>query len=75
MNIRVPEDISIVGIDNDEISAFLSPALTTINIPIQKVTQLAMDKALRLISDKEVKATTEILKGNIIVRESTKDIN
>lgn len=74
LNIRVPEDISIVGIDNDEISAFLSPALTTINIPIQKIMQLAMDKALRLISDKEVKATTEILKGNLIIRDSTKNI-
>ncbi|MCP3700774.1 MAG: LacI family DNA-binding transcriptional regulator [Aliivibrio sp.] len=75
LDIRVPEDISIVGIDNDEISAFLSPALTTINIPIKKVTQLAMDKALRLISDKEVKATTEILKGNLIIRESTRYIS
>lgn len=71
MNIRVPEDISIVGIDNDEISAFLSPALTTINVPIQEITQLAMNKALQLISDKEVKPTTEILKGNLIVRDSS----
>lgn len=71
MNIRIPEDISIVGIDNDEISAFLSPALTTINVPIQEITQLAMNKALKLISDKEVKPTTEILKGKLIVRDSS----
>lgn len=75
MNIRVPEDISIVGIDNDEISAFLSPALTTINVPIQEITQLAMNKALQLISDKEVKPTTEILKGNLIFRDSSCKLN
>ncbi|MGF1904798.1 LacI family DNA-binding transcriptional regulator [Aliivibrio salmonicida] len=71
MNLRVPEDISIVGIDNDEISAFLSPALTTINVPIQEITQLAMNKALALISDKEIKPTTEVLTGELIIRDSS----
>ncbi len=30
---RVPEDLSIIGFDNDEVAAYLRPGLTTIALP------------------------------------------
>jgi DNA-binding LacI/PurR family transcriptional regulator len=45
--------------------------LTTINVPIQEITQLAMNKALALISDKDIKPTTEVLTGDLIIRDSS----
>lgn len=39
-NIEVPGEISVLGIDNEEIGTFFSPELTTVDIPIQQLTTL-----------------------------------
>ncbi|WP_153446779.1 LacI family DNA-binding transcriptional regulator [Vibrio algicola] len=68
--IRVPEDVSVIGIDNEMIGTFFTPELTTIDIPIHKVTTLAMEKALKLASGKPLEPSTEILNGTLITRNS-----
>ncbi len=45
--LRIPEDISIVGIDNLEIATHLSPPLTTVHLP---TAQLGHDAALYLLA-------------------------
>jgi DNA-binding LacI/PurR family transcriptional regulator len=45
---RVPEDISIVGFDNVEISQMLQPALTTINQPKYDIGKAAVEILLSL---------------------------
>ncbi len=67
--IRVPQDISIVSIDNDACSSFVQPPLTTINIPIVAITERAMEVAKLLIEDGTV-PIPEVIKGNLIIRES-----
>lgn len=68
--IEVPAEISVIGIDNEEIGTFFTPELTTVDIPIHQLTTLAMEKALVLASGKELKPTTEILTGSLIIRNS-----
>ncbi|MBI1353051.1 MAG: LacI family DNA-binding transcriptional regulator [Acidobacteria bacterium] len=38
--LRTPEDVSVTGFDNIELSEYLYPALTTVNIPRQRIGQL-----------------------------------
>lgn len=37
---RVPEDISVIGVDDIETSQYLSPMLTTVHIPIEELGQM-----------------------------------
>ena len=67
--IQVPQDISIVSIDNDACPSFVQPPLTTINIPIAAITERAMEIAKLLIETNEA-PLPEVVQGNLIIRES-----
>ena len=47
-NIKVPEQVSLTGIDNDPIAEFFSPRLTTIALPIADMTKQAIELAITL---------------------------
>jgi len=67
--LKVPEDISIVGIDNIEMSRFYKPALTTLNTKSEEIGARAFENLyMNIITDKNV---LDILKPELIVRDST----
>ncbi|MGF1718982.1 LacI family transcriptional regulator [Vibrio kyushuensis] len=68
--LSVPKDISIVSIDNDPCSAFIEPALTTVEVPIQTIMAQAMSVAQRLIQG-DLSFESEVIRGQLIVRNST----
>jgi LacI family transcriptional regulator len=71
-HIRVPDDVSVVGFDDIEISDFISPRLTTIRQPIYAIaeqTAFFMHHCITL-SDAAV-PHKEILPHQLVVREST----
>ena len=50
LGLRIPEDVSVVGFDNQElIAAFLRPALTTIAIPHEAMGRWGVQHLLSLI--------------------------
>jgi len=65
----VPDDVSIVSIDNDPCSAFVSPSLTTVDLPIQAITERAMEVAQQLIQG-QVSPLAEVIQGSLIIRHS-----
>ncbi|OLQ90216.1 LacI family transcriptional regulator [Vibrio panuliri] len=67
--IKVPQDISVVSIDNDPCSPFVEPPLTTIDIPIKSITERAMEVAKQLI-EKGIIPKPEVYSGDLIIRES-----
>ncbi|CED71736.1 HTH-type transcriptional repressor PurR (purine nucleotide synthesis repressor) [Aliivibrio wodanis] len=50
--LKVPEDISVIGYDNIELSAYFSPPLTTIHQPKRRVGKTAVEILLERIKDK-----------------------
>jgi len=71
--IRIPQDIAIVGFNNDSISKVISPKLTTINYPGFEMGQLAartLINHLKGVWDMSVPGTM-IMKSELIVRESS----
>jgi len=71
--IKVPEDIAIVGFNNDIIGKVISPKLTTINYPGFEMGQLAARTLIGHLTglwDMNI-TSTMVIKSELIVRESS----
>jgi LacI family transcriptional regulator len=71
--IRVPEDIAIVGFNNDVISKIIEPKLTTINYPGVEIGEIvARNLISHLQGNTNINLTnTIIIKSDLIIRESS----
>ncbi len=68
--LRVPDDISIIGVDDTPASAFTNPGLTTVRHDLFHIGSLSVDAALALFNG-ESKLIQKTLPVQIVVREST----
>ena len=68
--LRIPEDLSIVGFDDLDYAAELSPALTTVRIPAAEMGAVAAEYLLARIEKRSTAQMIEI-PANLIVRDST----
>ncbi|MBY5945754.1 substrate-binding domain-containing protein [Photobacterium rosenbergii] len=50
-NLRIPEDISVIGFDDGDIARYVHPKLTTIRYPIQVMAEQAAKLSLQLASE------------------------
>lgn len=67
--LRIPHDVSVFGFDNDPATAYMVPALSTVNIPIQEMTRTTIEQAVRLAAGEEVTAIPPF-QGQLVLRES-----
>jgi len=49
--VRVPDDLSVVGFDGIEATAWTNPALTTVEQPIEEIAETAVNSLRTLIDD------------------------
>jgi len=73
-NLRVPEDVSVVGFDDIQTAAYLNPGLTTVRQPLKKMGLLAAQSLLRLIqspNDPLHAARRLMVEAELVVRNST----
>ncbi|AQP53913.1 LacI family transcriptional regulator [Vagococcus penaei] len=73
--LSIPDDISIVGFDNLEITAFLNPPLTTVDQPAFEIGYTAAKLLFRAINFPEDQIPNINYEANLIVRASTKNID
>ncbi|MGJ7555286.1 LacI family DNA-binding transcriptional regulator [Variovorax sp. RB3P1] len=69
--VRVPDELSIVGFDDIELSAYMSPPLTTVAQPKERIGALAVDMLLERVSGKRRDALKVVLQPELRVRAST----
>lgn len=72
LGIRVPEDLSIIGFDDRSCSAYSSPSITTLHIPLYDIGSIAARSLLDLLNNKEV-PLNQFLSCKLIERESVGD--
>ena len=69
--LRVPEDVSIVGFDDPFSAEHLTPPLTTVRQPIYQMGRRATERLLAGIRGGQPPRGGELLRTELIVREST----
>ena len=72
--LNVPDDFSIVGFDDIEISQYLNPALTTIRQQKDEMGIEAANMVLEMINKPEKKVEAEIIDTEFVLRNSTKKL-
>jgi LacI family transcriptional regulator len=68
--IKVPEDISVLGFDDLRHTAFITPALTTVHLPLYQVGVNACERLVERIHGR-IERVVETLPTHLVLRDST----
>lgn len=69
--LKIPEDISICGYDDDLLSSKLHPRLTTVRQPSEEMGRKAVEILMQLMGGKHKRSMTVKLEPQLILRNST----
>lgn len=73
-NIKIPDELSLVGFDDLPENELIDPPLTTIKQPILEEGKIATTALLSRIEDRYARPMKVILKGELIERKSVKNL-
>lgn len=73
--VKVPEEISVAGMDDDVFASIVYPRLTTIQVSVEEKAQTAVDVLLKLIHGEECQKNVYKTSVKLIKRESVKTKN
>ena len=70
--VMIPDDIAVVGFNNDPISQVIRPNLTTVDYPARQIGEIAATSLINKLKNSESAIfSTIILKHNLICRQSS----
>lgn len=69
--VRVPEDISVMGIDDIPFARFIDPPLTTVSIPLYELGKIGMESLLEIRKGLLSNTGEVVLAHHLVVRKST----
>ena len=73
--LRVPDDVSVVGMDDVAHSAYTIPPLTTVSLPMHDIGRRAAIMLLDVLSGPDKSMHSEILETSMIIRGSTRRLS
>lgn len=68
--LRIPEDISVIGFDNNPVSAFSNPPLTTVHLPKEKMADSCMSILNSVLLENRRDICVFTLVPNLVARSS-----
>jgi len=71
-DIKVPEDVSVIGFNNNFTASIFYPKITTISQPSYDMGSVAMRMLIKMLNKKELEQAHYVLDYEIIKRNSTK---
>lgn len=72
---KIPRDVSVAGFDDIPFAAVSSPALTTVRVQRELIGKQAVYQLLRIMDNLEFTPVKSTIAGNLIIRESIKNLN
>lgn len=70
-DLRIPEDISVIGFDDTPLMAFTDPALTTVRQPVRVLSKAAVEALTGAIQGLDLDRTEMLFHPDLIIRNST----
>ena len=61
LGIRIPQELSVVGYDNRELSSYYKPPLTTVELPLHDIGYRAAEVMMELLTGKTKAGTRELI--------------
>ncbi|WP_250245998.1 LacI family DNA-binding transcriptional regulator [Bifidobacterium longum] len=74
LGLRIPEDLSVVGFDDIQTAALLSPALTTVKQPLQDMARASVRMIVEALTTGDVLQPHIIMPTSLVVRNSTQQL-
>lgn len=71
LGIRIPEELAIIGFDDQPLAQMLSPGLTTIKQPVSEMGYTAMDIIIKRLEGKAVENKMYTLPFQLVARKTT----
>jgi LacI family transcriptional regulator len=75
MRLQVPDDISVIGFDNRELSGYHSPKLTTMSLPLEDMGKMAVNILHQIKLNQKVVQKKYLLDCHLVKRESVYSLN
>ena len=70
--VQIPEDIAVVGFNNEPVSQVVQPKLTTIDYPAKEMGEIAAKSLIGILNNSQpANLSTIVLKHSLIIRESS----
>lgn len=74
-NLRIPDDVSVVGYDDNFTSSIINPPLTTVHQPIYEMGKAAAEILIHAAEHPDCEPVVKEFDLQLIVRKSTRDIH
>jgi DNA-binding LacI/PurR family transcriptional regulator len=71
--IRIPEDLAVTGFGNLRIAKLVTPPLATVELAIEYACTQVIKNLINIIESEEAEASSEIISGSLVMRESVKE--
>ena len=71
----MPDDVSVVGYDDIDISSIVLPSLTTIHQPVNDMIEAGTTMLMNIVAGKGFESCRSMAKPWLVERESTKAID
>jgi len=68
--LRIPEEMSLIGVNDDKEASLMQPGLTTVRQPLRLMGEMAVDMVLAQISRAGAARRKILLDGELVIRES-----
>jgi DNA-binding LacI/PurR family transcriptional regulator len=70
LGVSIPQDLSIVGYSNSSFIPFLTPSLTSIEIPVRKLGEAGVNLLFSIIKENKQEAARTIIKTEKVIQDS-----
>lgn len=68
--LSVPQDVSVVGIDNVFLSTLMHPAMTSVRVPVPEMAQVMVERVMSRLADASLPTAEFVFAPTLVARDS-----